>query len=106
MWPFKRGKKNSKQSRTGPRCTYCSSTNTTVIASGVNPGSGRMNVWRGQRMARCRCADCGRDFYAGEPPEGIPEEILSNDEDELREAEAEIKRQADEDGDHRYNPYL
>jgi hypothetical protein len=54
----------------------------------------------------CRCASCGRDFYAEEPREGLDEEVLENDrviddEEALRAAEAELKKQADNEDDHR-----
>lgn len=55
----------------------------------------------------CRCSDCGRDFYTEEPEQGLPEEALADDkmiddEDELRAAEEELKRQLEEEGDRRY----
>jgi hypothetical protein len=66
-----------------------------------------IRTWRGQRYVTCRCSDCGRDFYTEEPLQGLPEEVLKdekmlNDEDELRAAEEELRRQADDEGDHRY----
>ena len=53
-----------------------------------------------------RCYDCGLDFYGEEPPEGITDEIIGDgpvidDEEALRAAEEEIKRQVEEDGDRR-----
>ena len=59
-------------------------------------------------MVTCRCAGCGRDFYAEEPTGGLPDEIIGyqpiDDEEALLAAEEEVKREADEDGDHRYRP--
>ncbi len=53
-----------------------------------------------------RCFDCGLDFYGEEPQKGIIEEVLADgqvvdDEEALRAAEEEIKRQVEEDGDRR-----
>jgi hypothetical protein len=53
-----------------------------------------------------RCIDCGQDFYGDESPEGITNEIMGedrliDDEEALRAAEEEIKKQVDEDGDRR-----
>jgi len=58
-----------------------------------------------------RCLDCGEVFYTEEMQPELMEEILSddelfNDEEELRAAEDELKRQADDEGDHRHNPYI
>lgn len=51
-----------------------------------------------------RCFDCGKDFYAAEPQEGITDEAISDnplidDEEALRAAEEEVKRQIEEDDD-------
>ena len=59
----------------------------------------------------CRCLDCGQVFYSEEMSHELIEEILSddemfNDEEELRAAEDELKRRADDEGDHRHNPYI
>lgn len=55
----------------------------------------------------CRCSNCKRDFYAEEPQQGLEEGVLSDDrviddEDELRAAEEEVRRQTEDDGDRRY----
>ena len=54
----------------------------------------------------CRCFDCGLDFYVEEPQEGIADEMVSDgdvidDEEALRAAEEEIKRQVEEEEDRR-----
>ncbi len=59
----------------------------------------------------CSCLDCEQVFYSEEMSHELMEEILSddemfNDEEELRAAEDELKRRADDEGDHRYNPYI
>lgn len=56
-----------------------------------------------------RCFDCGRDFYGEEPQGGITDEALADgqaidDEEALREAEDELKRQVEEEDDRRYKP--
>lgn len=55
----------------------------------------------------CRCSNCKRDFYAEESQQGLEEGVLSDDrviddEDELRAAEEEVRRQTEDDGDRRY----
>jgi hypothetical protein len=105
MWLFKRKKKNL-EFRSGPPCLYCRSTHTKVITI---HGSGRpdpVKTWRGQRYWTCRCYDCGRDFYAEEPPEGLDIEAMPDDgsvdnEEELQAAEDELKRRIEEDDDRR-----
>ncbi len=92
MWPFKR----KKTKETLPPCPYCGSTQTAprIVKS-----------WRGERYVSYRCAACGRDFYDREPPEGMPgpdDGPTVEDEDALRAAEEEVRKQADEDGDHTY----
>ena len=53
-----------------------------------------------------RCFDCGLDFYAEEPREGMVGDIMSDDqviddEEALREAEEELEREIEEDDDRR-----
>ena len=106
MWPFKRKKKTEDRRWNGPGCTHCRSKHTIAVAG---PGAGEadfVKIWRGQRYLTCRCLDCGQEFYADAPREGLPEEVLQHDgipddEDALREAEEELKRQIDESGDRR-----
>jgi hypothetical protein len=83
------------------------STNTVVISYHATERLDHIRTWRGRRYVTCRCSNCGRDFYTEEPQEGLPEEVLSHDrmiddEDELHAAEEEMRRQADDEGDHRY----
>ncbi len=108
MWPFK-PKKKIENASPGPRCPHCGSANIRVILSDKSEQPDYVKVWRGQRYTSCRCLDCGRDFYAGDlPPESaerfLADEGIVSDEDELRAAEAELKKQADEEGDHRFKP--
>ena len=65
-----------------------------------------VKIWRGQRSSTYRCFDCNLDFYGEEPQEGITDEIITDgclidDEEALRAAEEEIKRQVEEDEDRR-----
>lgn len=65
-----------------------------------------IRAWRGQRYVTCRCLDCGKDFYAEEPREGLDIEAITGDEtvedeEALRAAEDELKRQVDEENDRR-----
>ena len=53
-----------------------------------------------------RCFDCGLEFYGEEPQGGITEEIMPDDhiiddEEELRMAEDEVRREIEEGGDRR-----
>ncbi len=107
MWPF-RQKKASQHTRSRPPCSYCESTNTKVISyyHGTEQ-SDHIRTWRGQRYVRCRCSDCDRDFYVEEPLQGLEETFLSDDsmiddEDKLRAAEEDLRRQADDEDDRRY----
>jgi len=65
-----------------------------------------VRAWRGRRYVTIRCLDCGKDSYAEEPAQGAASLVSEDDpvfnEDELRAAEEELKRQLDEQGDHRY----
>jgi hypothetical protein len=54
----------------------------------------------------CICFDCDHDFYSEEPSKGLTDRIIKDhtiitDEEELQEAEDELKRQTEEDGDRR-----
>jgi hypothetical protein len=73
----------------------------------MNGEPGYIKTWKGQRYITCRCSDCGRDFYIDanlpDAEEILPlDESIIADEDELIAAEEELKRQADEDNDHRF----
>ena len=108
MWPFKRKKENPNQQSDMP-CSYCGSHNTVVKSYSGREGPDYIKTWRGQRYITCRCLDCKRDYYTNEPFLGLGEEALSpdtpiNDEDELRSAEDELKRQIEEEDDRRFKP--
>lgn len=92
MWPFKR--KKVRDVSTPMPCPFCGSLETAPKA---------VKTWRGERSASYRCRACGRDFYADEPPEGMPgpdEGPMIDDEDALRAAEEELKKRTDEEDDH------
>jgi hypothetical protein len=110
MWPFKR-KKTKNDARPGPVCSHCGSKNIRLISSEDSEQQDYIKVWRGSRYTTCRCLDCGRDFYTDELPPQLLEKLLADedvisDEDELQAAEAELKRQADEEEDHRFRSGL
>src|ERR1035437_6308848 len=107
MWPFKRKKINQKPQHPSPPCPHCGSTHTVLQAYHGDEQPNPVRTWRGQRYWDYRCLDCGRTFYTEEPPEGLTDEALSDtgtidDEDALRAAEDELKRQTDGEGDRRY----
>jgi len=64
-------------------------------------------MWRGKRYLTYRCQDCGRDFYVTEKQSCVLVEDITDedtiDEDALRNAEAELKNQIKEDGDHTFH---
>ena len=105
MWPFKR-KQSSKHKQARPPCPYCMSNNTKVVSSSqVNEEPNYIKTWKGQRYITCRCSECGRDFYIEATLQNIEAMVQSDKsiiEDELMAAEEELKRQADEEDDHRF----
>jgi len=107
MWFFKRKKANPESIPAGLPCSYCKSTRTRVIDSSGSDQPGSIKTWRGRRYLTCTCLDCGRNFYADEPPEGITDNLLLDDgfiddEEELHAAEEELRRQIEEEDDRRY----
>ena len=106
MWPFKKSKPQHNQQFVCPPCPFCRSTRTGILSFQDSNQTDYVRVWRGERVVVCRCHDCGRDFYVPEPKGGIPPEAISPDdaidEAELNRAEAELKRETDADGDHRF----
>jgi predicted nucleic-acid-binding Zn-ribbon protein len=107
MWPFRR-KQTSKYIQQKPPCPYCKSNNTKVISSLQATGETNfIKTWRSQRYIPCRCSECGRDFYIEATSQNIVKTLpldgsIIEDEDELMTAEEELKRQADEENDHRF----
>jgi len=52
-----------------------------------------------------RCFNCGQDFYAEEPQDRLPDEIIAgnyvvDDEESLRAAEEAVQKQAEENRNH------
>ncbi len=87
-------------------CTSCHGHHTIAVASYNDSPTNNIKIWRGQRCCTYRCLSCGQDFYAEEPPEDLAgtvarDDMLVEDEEQLHEAEDEVKRQAEEDGDRR-----
>jgi hypothetical protein len=105
MWFFKTKKKSAGKKGFNPACPFCESRHTRLTTgSGSEPDY--VKTWRGQRYVTCRCLDCGRDFYADEPSEGLADEIARNDdiiadEDQLRAAEDELRREVEDSDDRR-----
>ncbi|MBN1189859.1 MAG: hypothetical protein JXA46_08910 [Dehalococcoidales bacterium] len=103
MWLFRRKKKETGPKGSVPRCNFCGSTNTMLHNYHGGDDPNPVRTWRGQRYLTCRCLDCGREFYIDEPAGGIPADMPTDedmiDEDELRRAEEELKRQIDDEDD-------
>jgi hypothetical protein len=104
MWPFKRKKADQRNPpRKNTACSHCGSENTAIAAYSGAAEPDYIKVWRGQRYVKSRCFDCGRTFYSEECKDGSPldfdpgEEETVYDEEALRAAEEEVKRQAEED---------
>ena len=106
MWPF--GKKKTARSQNSSfACPYCHSTETVLASEYSSELPDYIKTWRAQRYATCRCLKCGRNFYVAEPKQGFKETDLTDDrivedEDELRAAEEELKKQADDEDDHSF----
>jgi Zn finger protein HypA/HybF involved in hydrogenase expression len=107
MWPFKR-KRAIKHTTPRMPCPYCKSKNTKIVSSSqVVEEPDYTKTWRGKRYVTCKCLECGQDFYIESTLLNI-EEMLPSDEsiieneDALTIAEEELKRQADEENDHRF----
>ncbi len=106
VWPFT-GKKISKGEGKPVPCPYCNSNETVPVSDYRAEKPDYIKTWRGQRYVTRRCLKCGEDFYVAEPPRGpgevdLPDDRTIEDEDELRRAEEERKRQADDEGDHTF----
>ena len=109
MWPFRHKKPQKKSRHPGPSCPHCGSSNTKLIIYHGTDRPDYIRTWRGQRSLTYRCLDCGRDFYGEEPQLEIIDELVSDvqvidDEEALREAEEEIRRETEADDDRRYWP--
>jgi len=66
-----------------------------------------VRIWIGQRYLTYRCFDFSPDFYREERWEVIVDEPIADgqvidDEEALRAADEEVRRQADNEGAHRY----
>jgi hypothetical protein len=106
MWPFKRKKPEAKSTDSSNRCSCCGSPHIRVITHHGGAEDNHIRVWRGRRYLTCRCTDCGKDFYLEEPSaveiDGlVDDDSMIDDEEALRSAENELKKQIDEDGDRR-----
>jgi|ERR1035437_1707235 Zn finger protein HypA/HybF involved in hydrogenase expression len=106
MWIFKRKKNEPEAQKAGQICPQCKSTRTRVIAYDLTEQPDYVRTWRGQRYVTCRCDNCGSDFYVEQPQgqsvEVDPGDNAVEDEEALRAAEDELKRQADEEDDHTF----
>ena len=106
MWPFRHKEPQEESQYPGP--SHFGSTNTRLIVYHSTDHPDYIRVWRGQRSLTYRCFDCGLDFYREEPDEEVTDKLIReaegrvvDDDEALREAEEEIKRQLEEDDDRR-----
>jgi DNA-directed RNA polymerase subunit RPC12/RpoP len=107
MWPFKRKKNNQSEVSEGIRCPSCGSVSTQLHVHFGNQQPDYIKTWRGKRYLTYRCLSCQTDFSVVEPLEGIDisnhiSSELIDDEEELKAAEEELRRDADQEGDHRF----
>jgi hypothetical protein len=111
MWIFRKKRDRSKRETESRLCPFCGSPETRVDTSGAAEGISPVKAWRGERLTSMKCLSCRRTFYA-EPvdadadPSATPTarngSALIDDEEALRAAEEELKRQTDAEGDRRY----
>lgn len=106
MWFFKRAKKDSTDYH-GPECPGCHSRKTRLRASISDGQPDYVQTWRGKRYLTYRCQKCGGEFSVDESDAGVNIEIQTeavgiDDEEALKTAEENLKRETDEDGDHRF----
>jgi hypothetical protein len=107
MGLFRRKRVKKESLNSNPPCSFCESHNTRIIINHSTGEPDYVKVWRGQRSLTYKCLDCGQNFYANEPKGGISENNLEDgpiidDEDALRAAEEDLKKQTEEDDDRRY----
>ncbi len=104
MWPFKK-KKDKPQA--GLYCPYCRSNRVLEITGDNETSLPHITVWRGIRCLSFECRSCARIFYTGESADVHSDmmstnDVMIEDEEQLKIAENELKKQADIDGDHRF----
>ncbi len=101
---FRRKPKGKESLPARATCPYCGSINTGLVTHHGNDTPDYVRVWRGQRYLTCRCFACGRDFYREEPAAGVPDEAIDDgrlidDEEALRRAEEELRKQSEDNDD-------
>jgi DNA-directed RNA polymerase subunit RPC12/RpoP len=104
---FRRKKSKPGSEESGIVCPRCGSHSTQSLSHDLNQDAGHVKVWRGQRFANYRCITCGTEFYADEATPNGPasnSDRMIEDEEELRAAEEELKRQTDAKDDRRFWP--
>jgi DNA-directed RNA polymerase subunit RPC12/RpoP len=107
MWPFKKKKAGPNEKPAGIICVHCGGEDTIIISDTSSESSSPVKVWRGERYVTYKCRSCQRLFYSEEPSGGIANNSSSKiieDEDQLRNAEEELKRITDNEDDRRYLP--
>jgi hypothetical protein len=103
MWLFKRKKIKQEHQKSGPICSHCKSANTKIISFYHGGQPENLKIWRGQRYSTCRCNDCGQDFYVEEqsiPDWDINDNEAIDNEEELRAAEEELRKEINNKDDH------
>jgi DNA-directed RNA polymerase subunit RPC12/RpoP len=107
IWPFKRQKAEKTKQNSGPECPSCRSKNTKIKVNFGNDQPDYVKTWRGSRYLTYHCFNCETDFSIAEPQGGLDIEAqignqLIDDEEALKAAEEDLKRDVDEAGDHRF----
>jgi hypothetical protein len=102
MWLFRKKKLKPIEKAGNLKCVYCGSADIKIMPDTLSDLSTSTKVWRGQRYTICKCNSCNLVFYTDELPGEHLEKSIVEDDDILRIAEEELKRETDAGGDRRY----
>jgi hypothetical protein len=107
MWLFRKRKHTSRQPEKERPCPFCGGLETRVDNSSAAEGVSPVKAWRGERLTSMKCLSCGKVFYAQSADnDAVASDAddgrIVDDEEALRAAEEELKRQTDAEDDRRY----
>ncbi|HSW57231.1 MAG TPA: hypothetical protein VLH15_02390 [Dehalococcoidales bacterium] len=105
MGLFKRKKEKQAGSIGGPQCSVCGSVNVNLKVNYAGEQPDYIKTWRGRRYLPYHCRDCQIDFNVPEEKFGIMAQNQIDDgmidEEALKAAEDELRKEMDEEGDRR-----